>query len=225
MSRGSVTSTISFDAGGVLLFPDWTRVSAALDTHGIHVSSSTLARADAQAKLAMDTPRDVQGTDNAGHSRVYFVELMRAAGVVDEALLAEGLAAVRAEHRRRSLWDAVGPDVVETLTRLRDAGRRLLVVSNSDGRLHELMRRTGLDGYFDLIVDSTEAGTEKPDPRIFHHALATLGASPDDTLHVGDFYEIDVIGARAAGVDAVLLDPFDLHTHRDCRRIRTLREL
>ena len=225
MSRGPVTSTISFDAGGVLLFPDWTRVSAALDTRGIHVAPSALARADAQAKLAMDTPRDVHGTDNAGHSRVYFVELMRAAGIVDEAVRTEGLAAVRAEHHRRSLWDAVGPDVVETLVRLRDAGCRLLVVSNSDGRLHELMRRTDLAGYFDLIVDSTEAGTEKPDPRIFHHALASLGASPDDTLHVGDFYEIDVVGARAAGVGAVLLDPYELHAHRDCRRIRSLAEL
>ena len=216
---------ISLDAGGVLVFPNWTRVSAALATLGIPASADTLARADAHAKFAMDRPHDVSSTDNAGHGRVYFVEVMRAAGISDPRQLDAGLEAVRRENRERSLWESVGAGVADALAALRARGVRLIVVSNSDGRLQALMRDAGLAGYFDLIVDSADAGVEKPDPRIFTHALARLGAVPADAAHVGDFYEIDVMGARAAGLLPVLLDPFDLDTDRDCRRIRTLQEL
>lgn len=49
--------------------------------------------------------------------------------------------------------------------------------------------------------------------------------TPDRALYVGDVFHIDVLGARAAGIDAVLLDRYDLRAHVDASRIRTLAEL
>lgn len=216
---------VSFDAGGVLIFPNWDRVSAALAAQGIVVDPAVLARADAYAKAAMDRPQRVSSTDNAGHGAIYFTELMKGAGVAAPDVIETAVRAVRREHERHTLWESVGPDVIETLTRLRAGGARVIVVSNSDGRLRRMMRDVGLADYLDVMVDSAEVGVEKPDPRIFSDVLASLGASASDAIHVGDFYEIDVVGARAAGMTPVLLDPHNLHAARDCARIASLREL
>ncbi len=223
--QGGRMQVVSFDAGGVLVFPDWDRVSAALAKVAIEIAPASLARADALAKFAMDQPRHVSATGNSGHGAIYFAELMTAAGVSSPAVLEAALAAVREEHRARNLWESVGPQVVHTLTRLRAEGLRLIVISNSDGRLHALLRRLGLADYFELVVDSAEAGVEKPDPRIFTTALASLDVPAAEATHVGDLYEVDVVGARGAGMQAVLLDPLNLHAARDCVRIAQLDEL
>jgi hypothetical protein len=68
------------------------------------------------------------------------------------------------------------------------------------------MERLGLARYLDFVLDSGEVGVEKPDPRIFARALAEAGLRPSEAVYVGDFYSIDVVGARAAGMDTVLLD-------------------
>ena len=224
-ARGVRMRVVSFDAGGVLVFPNWERVSAALAAEGIGIAPGTLARADALAKFVMDRPRHLASTDNAGHGAIYFAELMKAAGVTAPTVMETALAVVRREHGHRNLWESVGPGVVETLTRLRAHGTRLIVISNSDGRLHRLLRDVGLADYFELVIDSADAGVEKPNPRIFTDALASLAVPPAEAMHVGDFYEIDVVGARAAGMQPVLLDPHDLHAARDCVRITRLSEL
>jgi putative hydrolase of the HAD superfamily len=66
---------------------------------------------------------------------------------------------------------------------------------------------------------------EKPDPRFFEIALQRSGSRKETTVHVGDFYEIDVVGARRAGLDAILLDPANVNEDRDCVRVRSLDEL
>ena len=97
------------------------------------------------------------------------------------------------------------PEVPEALARLRDGGARLAVVSNWDVSLHEVLERTRLRPLVDAVVISAELGVAKPDPAIFRAALERLGASADGALHVGDSLEHDVAGARAAGLDAVLV--------------------
>ena len=77
------------------------------------------------------------------------------------------------------------------------------MVSNSDGRVEQALAAAGLRHYFDVVIDSALVGVEKPDPRIFHAALEALGVAPEEALYVGDLYDIDVLGARAAGLDAV----------------------
>ena len=97
------------------------------------------------------------------------------------------------------------PEVPDALARLRARGARLAVVSNWDVSLHDVLERTGLRSLVDAVVISAELGAAKPDPAIFRAALARLGAAPGDALHVGDSVEHDVAGARAAGIEAVLL--------------------
>jgi FMN phosphatase YigB (HAD superfamily) len=100
-----------------------------------------------------------------------------------------------------------------------------VVVSNANGRLRHLFDRLDLTQWFDAVLDSHEWGVEKPDPRLFQHALEQSRADASRTVHVGDLYHVDVVGARAAGLHAVLLDVAGLYDGYDCPRIRTFSEL
>jgi putative hydrolase of the HAD superfamily len=124
-----------------------------------------------------------------------------------------------------NLWEHVPDGTSAVLAALRDAGLRLVVVSNANGTLRSHFGRIGLDGYFACILDSCEEGFEKPDPRLFEVALVKSGAEASTTIHVGDLYQVDVVGARAAGVRAVLLDEQGLYEDADCPRVRSLHEL
>jgi putative hydrolase of the HAD superfamily len=119
--------------------------------------------------------------------------------------LEQALDRLREVFLRPESWQ-VYPEVEATLGSLKRDGARLAVVSNWDSRLHALLEVLGLASYFDAIVVSCETGFEKPSPVIFAKALEALGADPRSTLHVGDVPELDLEGARAAGIDAVLVD-------------------
>ena len=77
----------------------------------------------------------------------------------------------------------------------------------------------------DALFDSCDEGVEKPDPRFFHIALDRTSSRPETTVHVGDLYHVDVVGARAAGIGAILLDAAGLYDGCDCPRVRTLNGL
>ena len=100
----------------------------------------------------------------------------------------------------------VFPEAPEVLAALRERGAALAVVSNFDSRLPPLLEAMGLAAYFDAVVCSGQAGAAKPDRAIFGHALAALGVEAPEALHVGDSREADYDGARAAGIEALLLD-------------------
>jgi putative hydrolase of the HAD superfamily len=89
---------------------------------------------------------------------------------------------------------------------LADRGAIVGVLSNSEGRLAELFEEIGIARAFVAIVDSGRVGIEKPDPRIFTHALAALGASGPG-IHVGDSWAADIVGARGAGWRAIWFGP------------------
>jgi putative hydrolase of the HAD superfamily len=98
------------------------------------------------------------------------------------------------------------PDVVPALRALRARGAKLVVVSNWDVSLHEVLARTGLAGLVDGALASAELGVAKPDPAIFARALELAGgAEPAASRHVGDSPEADVAGARAAGITPILI--------------------
>lgn len=113
-----------------------------------------------------------------------------------------------------ALWDTFGrpenwrlfPDAEEVLVELRDRGYRLGMVSNWDSRLINICDSLGITPQLDFLLASATAGIEKPDRRIFEAALRRAGVTADRAVHVGDDYEADVLGARGAGVDAILLD-------------------
>ena len=118
-------------------------------------------------------------------------------------------------------------DVVPTLQRLRGAGFKLAIVSNWDTPLGPLTERLGIAEYFDAIVASHDARvrSEKPDPHIFNYALAAVGISAEEVVHVGDTYTTDIVGARDVGIRPILLDRGNTQTGRWKEMIQSLSEL
>lgn len=117
------------------------------------------------------------------------------------------------------------PEVPDVLARLRAGGARLAVVSNWDVSLHDVLERTGLRPLVDAVVISAELGVAKPDPAIFRAALDRLGAAADGAVHVGDSLEHDVAGARAAGLEAVLVARNGVAAPDGVRTVASLSEL
>ena len=100
----------------------------------------------------------------------------------------------------------VYPEVPGVLAALRERRIVLAVVSNFDSRLPPLLDALGLAPFFEAVVCSGAAGAAKPDRAIFAHALAALGVEASEALHVGDSREADYDGARAAGIEALLVE-------------------
>ncbi len=98
------------------------------------------------------------------------------------------------------------PDAAPALAALRARGLALICVSNWDYALGEVLERCALAPLLDGVVTSAAAGARKPDPAIFTAALELAGCAPAEALHVGDTPAEDVAGARAAGIEAVLID-------------------
>jgi putative hydrolase of the HAD superfamily len=217
--------TLFLDAGGVLVHPHWGRVAAALAREGVTVEAAALAAAEPGVKRALDTRERIRATTDAARVFPYLELVLEGAGVAPSRGTEAALAELRAYHDRHNLWESVPPDVIPALTRVRAAGLQLAVVSNANGTLRAVLERLGLAPFFRTVLDSREEGVEKPDPRIFEIALARCGARPQATVHVGDFYHVDVEGARAAGLRAVLLDAAGLYSGFDCPRVSSLSTL
>ncbi len=217
--------TLFLDAGGVLVFPNWRRISDALAAQGVRVAPEALAAAEPHAKQRLDVPEQIRHSSDSQRGWTYFNLVLEHASIARTSATDAALAELSAYHAAHNLWELVPEDVVPALERLRARVPRLVIVSNANGRLHVVMERLGLARFFDVMLDSHLEGVEKPDPRLFEIALERSGGRPETTLHVGDFYWIDVQGARSAGLRAVLLDSASLYAEADCPRIRSLGEL
>jgi putative hydrolase of the HAD superfamily len=99
----------------------------------------------------------------------------------------------------------LAPGALELLEALRRADLRVGIVSNWSTALPKLVDGLGLGALVDVVVTSALEGVEKPDPEIFARALARIGGRAETGVHAGDSYERDVLGARTAGLDAVLV--------------------
>jgi HAD superfamily hydrolase (TIGR01509 family) len=217
--------TVFLDAGGVLVNPNWSRVSDTLIRHGVTAAAAALAAAEPQAKKRLDSGDTINATNDEQRGWTYFNLVLTEAGVTLSDATASALAELHAYHQQFNLWESVPDEVQPALAALRARGFKLVVVSNANGRLRYLFDRLGLSGSLDALFDSYDEGVEKPDPRFFRRALERTGAEAQSTIHVGDFYHIDVAGARAAGITPVLLDVAGLYPECDCLRVRSLSEL
>lgn len=208
-----------FDAGNTLVYVNLGFVSEALARRGTSVSVDALWKAEHGVRVILDDPAVVKSTNDLGRWTLYFEKIMAAVGVgeVGKDVLAE----MRAYHSKSNLWEVVPIEVRQALDALR--GRyRMSVISNANGTVREKLERVGLARYFETIIDSHEEGIEKPDPAIFHRAMERTKATPGTSLYVGDMYHIDVVGARAAGMEAVLLDPAGHHKDKPVRTMPTI---
>jgi HAD superfamily hydrolase (TIGR01509 family) len=217
--------TLFLDAGGVIVHPNWDRVAAVLNRHGVPASADALRAAEPQAKRVIDEGTNIKRTTDAQRAWRYMDLVFEGAGVPQSNGTDAAIKELAAYHAEHNLWEHLPGDVVPALTRLRALVPKLVVVSNANGVLHRAFDRLGLTPYFDVICDSCVEGIEKPDPRYFYLALERSGSVADTTMHVGDLYHVDVVGARGAGLQAVLLDSAGLYDDVDCVRVRTLDEL
>jgi len=209
----------------VLVNPNWSRVSETMGRHGVAVSATVLAAAEPRAKKRLDTGETIQATNDQQRGWTYFNLVLTEAGIPLSDATAAALAELHVYHQTYNLWETVPDEVRPALAALRARGFRLVVLSNANGTLHRAFDRLGLTSAFDVIFDSHDEGVEKPDPRFFRIALERSGATAETTMHVGDLYHVDVVGARAAGLTPALLDVADLYPDCDCLRVRSLTEL
>jgi putative hydrolase of the HAD superfamily len=98
------------------------------------------------------------------------------------------------------------PEAMPTLSTLRERGLTLGVISNFDHRLYRILDGLGLSCWFDSITISSEAGYAKPSALLFQTALERHRLAPAEALHVGDSPHLDLAGASAAGMAAVLIN-------------------
>ncbi len=123
------------------------------------------------------------------------------------------------------VWQAY-PEAATVCGQLRSMGLRLGVVSNGPVTVRDLLYQAGLLSFFDVVITSQGVGVEKPDSRIFKAALEALRVQAGRTLFVGDLYEVDVLGARSAGMTAALIDrEYTGTATRDCVVLRSLDEV
>jgi HAD superfamily hydrolase (TIGR01662 family) len=108
------------------------------------------------------------------------------------------------------------PEVGEALAALQEQHYRLGIVSNWSWNLRDRVAQAALDGFFETVWASAYAGCNKPHPGIFFQALVQMDLAPERTLYVGDSYAHDVVGARSAGLDVVLLDRNGAARDPDC---------
>lgn len=222
LPSGVRIETVLLDAGGVLVFPNWNRVSVILARHGIPVSPEALRAAEPAAKFAVDTAAHVAATNDADRGSRYFRLVFSGAGVPPDAPLAGALDDLWAYHGEHNLWEEVPSDIREQLQRLAATGARLAIASNANGALHRLFDRLDLTRYFAAICDSCVEGVEKPDPRFFHIVLDRAGGRAETAIHVGDLYHVDVVGAQRAGLRAILVDAHGLYAESAAERVKDL---
>jgi putative hydrolase of the HAD superfamily len=169
-----------------------------LAERGVTVPAPALAAAAPAAWRRYDELVDPAG----GHPwRELMTVLLRGAGVA-EAGIAPLVDWLWAEQPRANLWRAQVPGMVALVRELAARGIAVAVLSNSEGRLAELLAEIGIADAFAAVIDSGRIGIEKPDRRIFDHALEVLGASGPG-IHIGDSWPADVAGALGAGWRAI----------------------
>ena len=217
--------TVFLDAGGVFLYPNWWRVSEALAKHDVHVSPEALKAADPHARRELDDLKVIGGTTDVSRGWLMFDLILAHAGVPRSEGTSAALGELHKYHTASNLWEYVPDTVSLALAALRRQDLRIVVVSNANGTLRAHLDRLGLTSRFDVVLDSADEGVEKPDPRFFDIALDKSGARRETTIHVGDLYYVDVMGARSAGLRGVLLDEANLRPDADCPRVQSLDDL
>jgi FMN phosphatase YigB (HAD superfamily) len=207
---------VLFDAGHTLLEPDYPALTAQIRARGHRIGEAAVIEAERRARARLEREHAARGTrERRGQGR-YLRYLLDGLGIGGED-----------EHRALTEWrrgfnPPVGlcwradPQAAGALERVRATGLVAGVISNSNGSARLALERAGLVALLDFVIDSTLVGVAKPDPRVFQLGLRAAGVAPHHAVYVGDSYFVDVLGARRAGMGAVLFDPGGVWEERDC---------
>lgn len=198
---------VTFDFGQTLAELDTAMLASRLAERGHSVAASALE--DARPAMWRRYNEAIRA-GLGGHPWVLLMAtLLRSAGVEEHAVepLSEWLFT---EQPRRNLWRRPIAGMIERVRSLRARGIPVGVISNSEGRLAGLIAEMGWSHDFDVVADSGALGMEKPDRAIFDWTAEALGVPLAEVVHVGDSWAADYLGARAAGMRAVLFRGRDL---------------
>jgi len=145
------------------------------------------------------------------------------AGIKAEPKLVYGLLGKMQQVKTKlALFD----DALPALSGLKERGLVLGLISNIERDMTGTLNELGLAPRLDVVVTSLDAGAAKPNPAIFQAALQKAQVKPEEAIYVGDQYQVDVLGARGAGLKGILLDRYDYYGEiKDCPRIKSLKEL
>lgn len=209
---------IFFDVGNTLLFPNRTRMLAPLPDNK-HPSLEHWQALERRTKAEFD--REVSsGKVDHGFWWTFHTHLLREMNALDDSIRDQ----IVDNTRRSANWDQILPGTRDALDRIRQQ-YSIAVISNADGKIDAILRRCGICDCFASITDSGNVGHEKPHPAIFAAALREMKADPADSLYVGDVYSVDYVGARNAGMQAVLFDVAGAYRNQEFPRVESLNEL
>lgn len=214
---------VLFDAGNTVMLVNYAVVAESLASEGFDVQEDLVREAEYHARVRLDPILARRNSTEAPEIfRNYIRFVCEGLGVEWGAATERIFQRIAEYNREHNLWNQPNPQARAVLERLQRRNLAVGMISNSDGSIERMIIRHGLDAYFRFVLDSHVVGVEKPDPRIFEMALERAGVGPAEAIYVGDLYSIDVVGSRAAGLDAVLLDPAGLWGHVDCPKARDL---
>jgi len=189
---------VTFDAGQTVIDLDLGFLARRLGERGVSVEPAALAEAAPAAWRRYDELVDPSG----GHPwKELMTSLLAGAGVVP-GVVPELVDWLWDEQPRANLWRGQIPGMVDLARELAAVGVRVAVLSNSEGRLAELLAEIGIADAFAAVIDSGRVGIEKPDRRIFDYTLEVLGERGPG-IHIGDSWPADVAGALGAGWRAI----------------------
>ena len=208
---------IFFDVGNTLLFPNRSKMLApiSVDRHPTLEQWQALER---RTKQEFDEGM-LSGRVDHGFWFTFHTYLLEQLG---EPLTERNTLVANTQNSGN--WDQIPPGTRDALDRIAQRFR-IAVISNADGGIERILSRCGIADCFESITDSGIIGVEKPRREIFDAALAAMNARPDESLYVGDMYSVDYVGARNAGMDAVLLDVCGAHRQREAPRVDSLQQL
>jgi putative hydrolase of the HAD superfamily len=209
---------IFFDVGNTLLFPNRARLLAPIAAEK-HPSLEEWQALERRTKQEFDQGLIGSKIDH-GFWWTFHTHLLNQLNAFDASVRDQLV-----ENTQNSAnWDQILPGTREALERIRER-YAIAVISNADGRIDVVLGRCGICDCFASITDSGNVGHEKPHPKIFAAALREMKADPAESLYVGDVYSVDFIGARNAGMDAVLFDVSGAYRGRELPRVESLAEL
>ena len=216
---------VLFDAGNTVMLINYAVVAGALGSEGFDVQEDLVREAEYRARVRLDPILAQRSSTEAPKIfQTYIQFVCEGLGVEWGAATERAFQQIAEYNRVHNLWNQPNPQAPAVLERLQRRDLAVGMISNSDGTVERMLTKEGLAPYFRFVLDSHVVGVEKPDPRIFQMALERAGVGPDEAVYVGDLYSIDVVGSRAAGLDAILLDPAGLWGHVDCPKARDLSE-
>jgi putative hydrolase of the HAD superfamily len=217
---------VFLDAGGVLVYPSPDLIVEHFGAAGFHIDAGLLFAAHYHGVHAIDRAEAAPEVFDDYH--VAFSDHLG----IDPERFDEAAAVLQRIWQVSGLWGHPLPWAAEGLAAIAQLGIPIVIVSNADGTVDQVLAAAGLlqvgpgPGVEVLaIVDSGAVGVAKPDPAIFEIALEVAGTTADRAVHVGDAYQYDVRGARAAGIRPLLVDPLGLRDDVDCERISSLLEV